>query len=178
MGRAKKWSKEEDEFLIYAFNLGKSWIEIAEGLDNRGPIAIKTRAYRLGLRVDIPPKELNDKYRCSRCKEYKDKDEFYICKDGRVYAYCGECKRIYAQENSTKNILNKGLEQYSKSNNTKFEVNNNNPYKVCTSCNTEKSIDLFPWKKIGSKLHSSCSECRTKKNKEYKHKMLRTKGHL
>ena len=86
----KRWSKSEDDFLIYAFKKGLSFKEMEEGLENRSLISIKDRSVYIGLKRNKPPREVNGLFRCSKCNDYKVREEFVLLGNGKLYCYCND----------------------------------------------------------------------------------------
>lgn len=172
----RRWSEEEDEFLRFAFEKRMSVKEIAEALDGRTQIAIRSRYAALGLKRNFPPREVDGLIRCSHCENYKPKEEFIKLGNGRYYCYCDECKSKLTKEKYLKKKKERLVNQGVKLEKTKIEVNNGLKERVCSRCHETKDVEEFPWSIKWEKLSSMCKSCRNQVNKEYQDKRLRTKG--
>lgn len=173
----KKWSVEEDDFLKYALLQGFSVEDMEEALDDRTKIAIRNRISILGLRKEVVAREKDGLVRCSKCKHYKDKDNFIELKNGKYYSYCNDCKKEISRQRYLKKKEETLLKSLDGGRKTKLEVNNNEPLRVCSKCEIAKPVDYFYWDVTGVKLASMCKDCRDEINKTYQQKRLRTKGY-
>lgn len=173
----KRWTKSEDDFLVFAFKHGLTFDEMVEGLENRTKTAIKDRSVYIGLKRNLPPREVDGLYRCSKCKKYKSKEDFILLGNGTLYCYCNECKREISRQKyleKKKSILE--LKAISKEK-TKYEINNFKKLKLCSKCKNKKDVDLFHWAVTGEKLSSQCSFCKKESNIKYLQKSQRMKGY-
>lgn len=174
--KGSRWTKEEDDFLEFAFKKGLTFEEMEEALEGRTKNGIKSRSVQKGLRRNFPPREKDGLIRCSHCKEYKPKEDFILLGNGKYYCYCNECKTELNKEKYLKKKKEKTLEQASESFKDKIEVNKGSNTKVCSRCKEEKDVEDFHWAIKGKRLSSVCSECKQELNTEYQEKSLRTKG--
>lgn len=172
----RRWTKEEDEFLEFAFNKKLSLDEMEEALDGRTKPAIKSRILQKGLRRNFPKREKDGLLRCSRCKEYKPKSEFIQMSDGTYYYYCNQCKTELNKEKYLKKKKEKSLQQANQFFKDKVTVNEGKETKICSKCGIEKNVEEFHWAVKGKRLSSVCSECKKIANSEYNNKSLRTRG--
>lgn len=174
--RGSRWTKEEDDFLEFAFQTGLTLKEMEEVLEGRSYKAIKSRSIHKGLRRNLPPREKNGLFRCSKCKKYKSIEEFILLGNGKPYCYCNECKTALNKEKYLKNKKEKALELVSDVFKTKIEVNNGLAEKKCPKCNINKDVNIFHWAIKGKKLSSICSECKKEVNIGYINRNLKVKG--
>ena len=179
----KRWTIEEDDFLEFALSQGFSVKEMEEALDDRTQVSIRNRISLLGLRDKICKKEKDGLIRCGRCKEYKDKNEFILLKNGKRYSYCDDCRREvnrvrYLKKKEEKMLKERTqLKEHAPGNKTKLELNNGNPLRRCSRCKEYKEVDSFYWDVKGVKLSNICSDCRKSMSKKYQEKRLRTRGY-
>ena len=174
--KGSRWTKEEDDFLSFAFQKGMSFDEMTEVLESRTKDAIRSRSISIGLRRNFPPREKDGLVRCSHCTEYKPKEEYIKLGNGKYYCYCNEYKTILNKEKYLKKKKEKAMEKASLSFKTKIEVNNGLGTKKCSRCGIEKNVEDFHWELKGKRLSSMCSECKKEVNAEYTKNSLRTRG--
>lgn len=174
--KGSRWTKEEDDFLEFAFKTGLSLNEMEEALEGRTKNAIKSRTIQKGLRRNFPKREKDGLVRCSHCKEYKPKEEYLVLSNGKFYCYCNECRTLLNKEKYLKKKKEKTMQQANKTFKTKVEANNGLKTKVCSKCGIEKDVEEFHWEQKGKKLSSMCKACKKKSNAEYQKKSLRTPG--
>ena len=96
--KGTRWTKEEDDFLEFAFKKGLSLSEMEEALEGRTKNAIKSRTIHKGLRRNFPKREKDGLVRCSHCKDYKPKEEYLVLGNGKYYCYCNKCRTILNKE--------------------------------------------------------------------------------
>ena len=174
--KGTRWTKEEDDFLEFAFKKGLSLSEMEEALEGRTKNAIKSRTIQKGLRRNFPKREKDGLIRCSHCKEYKPKEEYLVLANGKYYCYCNECRKILNKEKYLKKKKEKAMQKVNESFRDKVEVNNGLKTKVCSRCGIEKDVEEFYWESKGKKLSSICSKCKKEANAQYQKKSLRTRG--
>lgn len=174
--KGSRWTKEEDDFLEFAFKKGLSLSEMEEALEGRTKNAIKSRTIYKGLRRNFPKREENGLIRCSHCKQYKEKENYIVLGTGKFYCYCNECRTILNKEKYLKRKKEKAIQKVNEIFKDKIDINNGLKTKICSKCKEEKDVELFHWEIKGKRLSSMCNSCKKEINAQYKENSLRTKG--
>jgi|GEM_PF-1334817 len=100
---------------------------------------------------------------CTKCNKSKNKSDFGS-RNNLIISVCKECRNKEAKEYRRKKGLERGVIVTAPKRKDKLALS-----KICTTCDKEKNIELFPLDRTSSdNRHSSCLECRKAKEKRYR----------